>query len=55
MKRIYATSDEVRNDTADQLAAIIWDLHVELMRINPFLVPSVCARHGVDFDFRKAS
>lgn len=55
MRRIHATDDQIRDDIADQLAQIIWDIHAELMRINPFLVSSVCERHGVDFDFRKAS
>lgn len=55
MRRIHATEDGVRDDIADQLAEIIWDIHTELARTNPFLVPSACERHGVDFDFRRAS
>lgn len=54
MIRIHR-DDEFRDDVADQLARIIWDLHVELARTNPFLIPEVCARHGIDFDFRRAS
>lgn len=55
MRRIHSTDAETRDDIADQLAEIIWDIHRRIAQMHPFLVPDACREHGIDFDFRQAS
>lgn len=55
VRRIHSTDDDIRGDIADQLVAIIWDIHLRLAQLHPWLVSDVCREHGIDLDLRKAS
>lgn len=49
MIRIHTTEDVIREDIADKLAAIIWDVRKGLFGTeHTFLVSDICERHGID-------
>lgn len=49
VKRIHTTEDPIREDIADQLAAIIWDIRKSLFGTeHAFLVSNICEQHGID-------